>query len=446
MDLEAEDDARPTRILRPLELLRLSAYWLGLVAVFSGIGLILQERIKTVVPDVGVQYTTLGIIQGLGVLIAVVVQPTIGTISDYTISRFGRRKPYILIGTLLDMVFLVGLATSNTVLALAAFMILLQFSSNFAQGPFQGYVPDLVPEPQVGIASGLVGLFNILGIVTGTVVASVGIALGDFVLPTITLGLIELVTMLALFLRLDEGRIARDRKGRPWRSVAAEAWGTDILRERSFIFLVASRFFILAGTALLINLAIPYLERSQGLTDPGDRSLWLNIGILSAAAATAIATLPAARLSDRIGRKKVIYGSCVLGSVGMVICALAPTLTWFLPGAILTGIAAGSFLAVDWALMTAIIPRAASGRYMGISNVATATNGTVAAFVGYLIVDAMARAGAPELGPRLAFLLAPFSFAIGALLLRPVRETRAVPPGPGEPSTVPQVVPTSSVA
>jgi MFS family permease len=72
--------------------------------------------------------------------------------------------------------------------------------------------------------------------------------------------------------------------------------------------------------------------------------------------------------------------------------------------------------------MTEIIPRASSGRYMGISNVATATNGVVAILIGGLIIDAFSRGGVQELGPRAAFLLAPIWFAIGSLLLRPVVE------------------------
>jgi MFS family permease len=419
-----DEGLRPTTLLPMSSLLRLSGYWLGLVAVFAGINVILQERIKVLQPDVEIQYTTLGFIQIAGVLIAVLVQPTVGTISDYTISRFGRRKPYILIGTVLDAIFLVGIATSNTVLAVAAFMVLLQFSSNFAQGPFQGYVPDLVPERQVGLASGMVGLFNILGILVGTVVATIGIALGDFLIPTVALGVIELATMLSLFFRLDEGRKARDRAGRSWGSVAREAWGTDILQERSFLFLVASRFFILAGPAFLLNLSVPYLERAHGMTDPGERALWINVATLAVALCTALATIPAARLSDRVGRKRVIYLACGVGAVGMTIAALAPTMLLFLPGAMLTGAAAGSFLAVDWALMTDIIPKAASGRYMGISNVATATNGVAAAFAGGLVIDALVRAGDEPLGPRVAFLLAPVAFGIGALLLRPVDERR----------------------
>jgi MFS family permease len=231
---------RPTKPLPISHLIRLSAYWLGLTAVFGGINLILQERIdELVAPDV--EGTALGVMAIAGVAIAVAVQPTVGSISDYTVSRFGRRKPYILIGSLLDIVFLFGIATSHTWLSVTAFLVLLQFSSNVAQGPFQGYVPDLVPARQVGLASALVGLFTVLGIVTGAIMAAVGTAIGDYFWPTMALGLIEVATMLTLFFRLDEGRAAKDRAGRPWRAIAAEAWGTDILRERSFLYLSSGR-------------------------------------------------------------------------------------------------------------------------------------------------------------------------------------------------------------
>ncbi len=423
-DPAAIDSDRPTRLLPIGQLLRLSVYWLGLIAVVQGIGVILQERIKDLVPDPTIQYTTLGIIQAAGVLIAVLVQPMAGSVSDYTISRYGRRKPYILVGTLLDVVFLFGIATSNTVLAVGAFVVLLQFSANFAQGPFQGYVPDLIPPPQVGLASGLVGLFTVLGAVVGTGIASIGLATGDFTIPTIALGVIELVTMLSLFFRLDEGRAAKDRGGRGWTAVAMEAWARDVLKERSFMFLVASRFFVLGGGAFLITLLVPYLERAQGITDNDERALLILVSTGIVALCTAIATIPAARIADRYGRKRVIYVACAIAAVGMAICALAPSIPVFIGGAILMGVGTGSFLAVDWALMTDIIPKASSGRYMGISNVATATNGVISGFIGGVLIDTFVRAAAPDLGPRAAFLLAPVWFALGALLLRPGVEGR----------------------
>ena len=111
--------------------------------------------------------TTLFLVGIGGSIVGIIVQPTVGYISDFTVSRWGRRKPYIVFGSLLDVVFLLGIATATTVLALAAFVILLSFSTNIARGPFQGYVPDLVAEPQVGLASGLVGMMQIVGNVTG---------------------------------------------------------------------------------------------------------------------------------------------------------------------------------------------------------------------------------------------------------------------------------------
>jgi hypothetical protein len=114
----------------------------------------------------------------------------------------------------LDVVFLAAIATSNELVAIAVFIALLQFSSNFAQGPFQGYVPDLVPAQQVGLASGLVGLFSVLGNATGFIVGSLAVASGQFALGTLSLGVIELVTMLIVVIGVDEGRAAKPRQGR----------------------------------------------------------------------------------------------------------------------------------------------------------------------------------------------------------------------------------------
>src|SRR4051794_11242604 len=101
---EAQPD-RPTALLPLGQLVRLSVYWLGLVAVVQGVAIVLQERITVLVPDTSIQYTTLGALQVAGIVIAVLVQPTVGTLSDYTVTRFGRRKPYIAAGTVLDFVF-----------------------------------------------------------------------------------------------------------------------------------------------------------------------------------------------------------------------------------------------------------------------------------------------------------------------------------------------------
>jgi MFS family permease len=430
---------RPTNRLPNRELIRISLYWLGLSSIFAGLSFIMAGRLEfSGLVDKAGAGRALFLVSISGAFIAVIVQPTIGSISDYTISRWGRRKPYIFIGSILDLVFLVGIASSNTLIAIAAFIALLQFSSNFAQGPFQGYIPDLVPAAQVGTASALVGLMQILGVVSGYAIGAIAVATHQYGIGLVTLGVLELATMFSVVIRVREGPSPKSRQGRPWRSIAAEAWGTDVLREKSFLWFVGSRLAILMGGSILTQLALFYLARTMGLNERDTGIVFIPlVGLV--ALGTCVSVVPAAKISDRVGRKRVIWASCVVSAIGLTMVASAPVIAIAFAGALLYGISAGMFLAVDWALMTDIIPKASSGRYMGLSNVATASAGVLALAVGGTVMDLV---GGPSLdgsGPRAALWLAVALMGIGALLLRPVDERRRedVPPPEVAVATVP---------
>ena len=422
--LEEEEAARPTVPLPFRQLLQISVYWLGINAIMGGIGIAVQERIPDLVP-LGEKGTYIAI-QGFAILwVNILVQPTIGMISDYTVSRWGRRKPYIAIGATLDVVFIIGVATSSTYISLVAFLFLLQFSSNFAQGPFQGYVPDLVPEKQVGLASAMVGAMQTIGFIVGGIVVSLAYlvvvppAKPDFTIPLIVLGVIEFLTAMGTIIWVREGGAPRPRAGRSWLDVARSAWATDILHERSFVFLVLSRLMFFAGINVLISWFVIFMNQTLRPA-PEDRFAILSGIQIVVAVVTALSTFPSARLSDRIGRKPVIYVACLVGGLGLFIVALAPSFWVVLAGAVLMGIGAGTFLAVDWALMTDIIPKAASGRYMGISNIAVAAAGTLAGvLVGPLIDIVGGKDQLPD-GPRVAFAVGVGFFALSAILLRRV--------------------------
>jgi MFS family permease len=302
-------------------------------------------------------------------------------------------------------------------------------SSNFAQGPFQGYVPDLVAEQQVGFASALVGLFQVLGNAAGFGIGAAAVALDSFFLGTMALGVLEVVTMVSVVWRVKEGRAARPREGRSWAAIAREAWGTDILRERSFLWLVGSRLFFLMGANMLINLSVFFFAQTFGLDQEATGAASFPV-LAAVIAGNVLTVIPAGRTSDRIGRKPVIYTACAVAGAGMLVVAVAPSIPVVIAGAGLFGAGSGMFLAVDWALMTDIIPKASSGRYMGISNVATATSGIIALLSGGGLMDVVNATAGYGNGPRAAFLLAVVFFALGALLLRPVVEPRRAAPVP----------------
>ena len=140
-----------------------------------------------------------------------------------------------------------------------------------------------------------------------------------------------------------------------------------------------------------------------------------------------------------------------MGAVGLALVALAPVLVAAAPvhpdapgdagaligtllsdgrflialtGVLLYGLSGGTFLAVDWALMTDIIPKASSGRYMGLSNVATASAGLLAIALGGLLMDVVGGPTLASSGPQAALWLGVALFGVGALLLRPVDERR----------------------
>jgi MFS family permease len=396
----------------------------------------------------------LGVITTAGVVTAILVQPTVGAISDYAVTRWGRRKPFIVIGSLLDIVFLWAVAAADTYLTIVVALVLLQFASNFAQGPFQGYVPDLVPARQVGRASGLMGVMIVFGGMVGVGLASLGygqlqpgmtepVIRSLLFWPTVALGFVEAATMVVLALTVDDGRPAVPREGKSWRRIALSAWGTDILHQRSYVWLLVSRLCYLAMPGVITAYAVFVLERSFGMP-PDEAAPYLIITGGLIAISSAVATIPAARLSDRIGRKRVIYLSFGLAAIGVLGVAISPTLELTMASLLPLGFSAGGFLAVDWALMTDIIPKSRAGRYMGISNVATASAGPLGLTIAGIVLFLVTRAGMPATGllggvagadadvqstllgvaPRAAIGSMLVLLAIAAWALRHVEETR----------------------
>ena len=173
------------------------------------------------------------------------------------------------------------------------------------------------------------------------------------------------------------------------------------------------------GINALLNWFIQFFNQTLHLTTQ-DKALVVPVTQIVVALVTVAATFPSARISDRIGRKPVIYAACLLGGVGLFIAAIAPSIPVFLICGVILGAGAGTFLAVDWALMTDIIPRAASGRYMGISNIAVAAAGTLAGLLVGPLIDRVGGIDQLPTGPRVAFAAGVAFFVFSAILLRRV--------------------------
>jgi Na+/melibiose symporter-like transporter len=302
---DRDEFGRPKSVLSWVQLLAVTAYWLAITVLW---GAFTFSVIPRLVESKGVLGSSthplaglaIGFITTAGVLIAILVQPTMGAISDNTRARIGRRKPYILIGTAMDLLFLTFAAWAfwnQNYWAFVVAVALLQFSSNFAQGPYQGYIPDLVPGRQVGIASGLLGAANIAGNLLGPGLAILFVAVLPGVLgfPEITLGLFAAIAVVEVTTMLITVFIVPDRPAPPtsksFRERALGAWGTDLLANRDYVWLLISRLFVLTALVSLQAFAVFFLENAHHMAPDEAQTSQFPI-IITVAVAALLSAVP----------------------------------------------------------------------------------------------------------------------------------------------------------
>jgi MFS family permease len=159
----------------------INSYWFGLNVASGVITPVLLPYLVALFVPAAQKNSYLATIRVIGLAVAMMVQPLAGMLSDRNRSRWGRRRPFILGGTLLDLLFLLVVGASPLFLnssldsffgtafgvktayaVLLGGIVLLQVSSNLAHGALQGLIPDLVPETERGRSSGVKAVMELL--------------------------------------------------------------------------------------------------------------------------------------------------------------------------------------------------------------------------------------------------------------------------------------------
>ena len=151
--------------LRWFDYLSINLFWLGLNIRNTAVGSFFMPYLVDIYAPADWKNTALSLMRTAGLIIAMLIQPAAGLISDRSTSRFGRRRPFILIGAVLDLVFLVAIGPSWNYWSLLVAVLLMQFSANISEGALQGMNTDLVPEDQRGKASAVKAIFELLPLV-----------------------------------------------------------------------------------------------------------------------------------------------------------------------------------------------------------------------------------------------------------------------------------------
>ncbi|HIQ00843.1 MAG TPA: MFS transporter [Anaerolineales bacterium] len=492
------------RALRWYDHITVNIYWLGL-NISSGVitPVLLPYLVALFVPPEQ-KNTYLATVRVIGLAVAMMIQPMAGMLSDRSTLRWGRRRPYIFAGTMFDLLFLLIVGASplllgstldgffqstfgfNTAYAvLLVGIILLQVSSNVAQGAVQGLIPDLVPEDQRGRASGVKAVMELLPVFlvvfigplvdAGRIWLTVGIIMGSLFLtmlvtllfvregplrekPADPIGepILRLVALTVLFVAVTQGAVWLVRSGGTalaGRGAAVSlqvavvglagltgmagsiilgvyfgAWvgiGQEARRQTSFIWWVINRLLFLAAVGSVQGFAQYFLADVLHIPNAATMTTVL----LAVVAVFLIAfALIGGVLADRIGRKRLVALSGLIAAVGTFFLLFSTNIPMVIVSGCIIGVGAGTFMATNWALGTDLAPPEEAGRYLGISNLAGAGAGIVGAGIGGPMADFFNRLR-PDLGYLVIFAIYGALFLVSVLTLTKVRAPEDAPSG-----------------
>jgi MFS family permease len=411
--------AEPRRAVPGRWIALFATAWFGIwMAQLTPIQLLLPLQIDGMLGDRnGVSsVVAFGIISGIAGGVALVMYPLTGALSDRTTSRFGRRRPWILAGTLVFALSLVLLGLQTTIVGVGVFWSLAIAGFCMSSAAITATISDRVPVNQRGFVSGWVSAPQAVGTVLGIILVT-ALALSTLV------GYIAIAVLLVLlvipFLLVTQDEVLPKVLRIPFTlpNLLRGFWISP-LRNPDFGWTLLGRILVNLGNALGTTLLLYFLMYGLKLgAGAQDQLLSLTLVYL---VFFIIAALGFGRLSDRIGQRKVfVYMASYLQAFAALLLALVPALSIAVIAAGVLGLGYGCFMAVDQALATQVLPDSRTrGKDLGIMNIATAVPQAIAPLLGAFIVASFA-------GSYTAlFVCSAIAATLGGLAIIPIRSVR----------------------
>jgi MFS family permease len=404
----------------------LSAFWFGSNFLWIPLTTVLiQTQIDGVVPK-GTQNTAVGVALGLGGLLAMTVPPLVGAWSDRLNTRFGRRRPIMVAGTLLTIPGLVLLMTAGSYLQIVIGYAIIQFFFNAAGAAYAGIIPDVVPAQQVGKASGFLATMTQLGIGGGLGVTS--LMTGNRAIYLVMGAVAALSLVPTVWAARSEGM--QPIEPPPHRSLgeSIREFGRPF-HEGDFAWVIFTRLMVSSGITVVLYFLVNFfkdvvLAPTSSAAAGSFTSNWELVVVATA--------LPfgffGGQLSDRIHRRKIFV---YLSGAAQSFVALAFIL--FYPRSIplvfalgvAYGIGYGLYFAVDWALAVDTLPdKTKSAKDMGLFHVALTLPQAILPLFGGALIDYLNRSVGGNAGYRVVFSSAVVFLFVGTVLVSRIKSVR----------------------
>jgi MFS family permease len=321
----------------------------------------------------------------------------------------------------------------------ALLFVLLQFTNNVAHSPWSAIIADKVPQNQRGITAGYNGLFTLVGSILGSVIAGVIVNKND-ALPLYKNEIMQIFLLIALVQIVFVVYTVLTVKETPLHEHAQFELASVIKtfffkpsRYPDLFWVLLARLLVMMGIWGVFYFLQYYFDDVLG--GPGVKTiifgsnfsgegfsgtLFLPVLLLFALPTSLIAGW----LSDRHGRKVMVYTSGAVMTAVCVVFILFQNQYGSLIAAAFFGIGYGAYTSVDWALTTdALPPTDEAGKFMGIWSAMGILPQVIGIAIGAVILQLLR--GIPNhFGYTLLFLVTIVYFGLGTLVIRQVKGVR----------------------
>lgn len=377
-------DTPPARWVGALVLLNLGvmAGWFGPIQV-----LLAQQADRIAAADAGgmSKEALFAVVLFAGAAVSMFANPVWGAFSDRTRSRLGRRVPWVLGGVVLGAASLLLLSVAQSAVLMVVAWSLVQLALNAAWAGGVAAVPDQVPAERRGLIGGLVAIAGTVGVLLGIKIAELT---GSIAQGYLVIAIVMLVLSVPYLVGSRDLALPADHVVEPmdWKRLVRSFWVSP--REHpDFAWAFLTRLLVNLGNWIALNYLYYFLTDGLGYGDD-DATARLGLLVLIYGVATVATTVVVGHWSDRVGRRKVfvIWSGVLIGASSLVL-GLWQDWPGALVAAVVLGAGFGVYQAVDFALITQVLPGAGDrAKDLGVINIASALPQVLAPAIAGLIL------------------------------------------------------------
>ncbi|MFA5867830.1 MAG: MFS transporter [Actinomycetota bacterium] len=327
-----------------------------------------------------------GVAASLSHVISVILSPLAGTLSDNTWTPWGRRRPYILAGSILAALCVAAMPhTLNYWVFLLLVSLFFTFSVAY-QIPFYALIPEMSGEGRRGAYSTFTGLLRLLG-------AALVLGFGGWFWAKNPAWLFYLTAFVIVFtaaitfisVREDRGGELPDQdKISIFKNF--RRYMRDLVSQKKILLFFAAQFFWWLGLGSLMPFATIMLKELYGVEV--SELFRLGPGVIIGAVLLIGAIVAAGALGDRWGHRQIVTVGLVSLTIGSVIAFFFRDLTMFYVAALFVVVGAAPLFNEPFALLAELVPKGREGEFYGLDTISITLSQVPASLLGGAIIDA----------------------------------------------------------